>query len=414
MFVTNRYPAGMRLPPPFPSESALPAGTNVFNPEDTNEVIEVEALATNEFPIAAQPQSPAADVLLALSKYDSTIEELRQASRLPHSRFPLNYDEQMPWEIWNPASESLKSCAVVLQLRATAELASDQNEKALADIKLALRLAESIHSEPFLISQDVRTSIINFVLQPIWEGLVRHRWSDAQLSELDSGLSKLDFLSDCAFAARAECALGLKIIDRCRLTHNKEVFQGGCEGEEFDFQTRLEMFLMSSFPSGWYYQGQRVICHAYMEGILPAVDLRQRVVAPGQFGLLMKPIYAAIDTITPWNFYAHFLLPAFQPVKYARVQTAVDCARLACALERYRHIHGEYPEMLDAVAPQFIGTIPHDIINGQPLHYRRTDDENFLLYSVGWDGKDDGGVPDKATPWPWKKEGDWVWQFPAK
>jgi hypothetical protein len=52
---------------------------------------QVEALATNEFPVAPQPQSAAADVLLALSQYDPVLEELRTASRLPYSRFPLNY-----------------------------------------------------------------------------------------------------------------------------------------------------------------------------------------------------------------------------------------------------------------------------------------------------------------------------------
>ncbi len=46
-------------------------------------------------------------------------------------------------------------------------------------------------------------------------------------------------------------------------------------------------------------------------------------------------------------------------------------ARMAIALERYRLAHGEFPESLDALAPQFMEKIPHDIINGQPLHYRR-------------------------------------------
>ena len=38
------------------------------------------ATKTNLFPVAAQPQSPAEDVLVALSKYDSAIEELRAAA----------------------------------------------------------------------------------------------------------------------------------------------------------------------------------------------------------------------------------------------------------------------------------------------------------------------------------------------
>jgi hypothetical protein len=60
---------------------------------------------TNAFPVPAQPQSPAADVLLALSKYDAVIEELRAACRLPHSRYPINYDSESPY------LASLKGCA---------------------------------------------------------------------------------------------------------------------------------------------------------------------------------------------------------------------------------------------------------------------------------------------------------------
>src|ERR1035441_4673601 len=77
--------------------------------------------------------------------------------------------------------------------------------------------------------------------------------------------------------------------------------------------------------------------------------------------------------------------------KFAFAQASVDLARVACALERYRLANGKYPEMLDALAPQFIETLPHDIINGQPLHYRRTEAGQFILYSVGWNEKDDGG-----------------------
>ncbi len=69
--------------------------------------------------------------------------------------------------------------------------------------------------------------------------------------------------------------------------------------------------------------------------------------------------------------------------------------------------------------------IPPDVISGQPLKYRRTDDGRFVLYSVGWNQTDDGGKPgwpDKeAAPGGFWREfalktadGDWVWQYPAK
>ena len=78
--------------------------------------------------------------------------------------------------------------------------------------------------------------------------------------------------------------------------------------------------------------------------------------------------------------------------RFAYGQESVDLARVAIALERYRLAHGEFPESLDALAPQFMEKIPHDIINAQPLHYRRTADGQFVLYSVGWNETDDGGI----------------------
>jgi hypothetical protein len=82
----------------------------------------------------------------------------------------------------------------------------------------------------------------------------------------------------------------------------------------------------------------------------------------------------------------------------------VNEAIIACALERHRLAQGQYPGELAALVPQFMAKVPHDIITGQPLHYRRTDDGRFVLYSVGGDEKDDNG----------RANLDWVWTYPAK
>jgi hypothetical protein len=97
-------------------------------------------------------------------------------------------------------------------------------------------------------------------------------------------------------------------------------------------------------------------------------------------------------------------------------QTRVNEAIVACALERYRLAQGQFPESMEALSPRFLQKIPHDIITGAPLIYRRTADGQFILYSVGWNEKDDGGkvVMTKANqPSPDLTEGDWVWQYSA-
>jgi hypothetical protein len=102
--------------------------------------------------------------------------------------------------------------------------------------------------------------------------------------------------------------------------------------------------------------------------------------------------------------------------KTAYSQNAVNMARVAIALERYRLAHGEFPDSLDALAPQFMEKIPHDIINGEPLHYRRTDDGQFVLYSVGWNETDDGGEVGLTTNGSGvdNRKGDWIWRYPQK
>jgi len=124
------------------------------------------ATTTNEFPIPPQPQTPAKDVLLALSKYDSTLEELRQASQLPYSRFPLEYHKDDPAMVYLPHLAKFRQSAMFLQLRAAAELQSGQTDKAAADVKLMCYLVNAPRVEPFLISHLVRVGVLNLTLQP--------------------------------------------------------------------------------------------------------------------------------------------------------------------------------------------------------------------------------------------------------
>ena len=101
----------------------------------------------------------------------------------------------------------------------------------------------------------------------------------------------------------------------------------------------------------------------------------------------------------------------------ARAQVFLDEARVACALERYRMAHKQLPEELSALAPAFISKLPHDIIDGQPLRYRREADGGYVLYSVGWNGTDDHGTlvfkKSQHNPQVDSFEGDWVWQMPG-
>ena len=78
----------------------------------------------------------------------------------------------------------LKSLSQLTQLHALASLAAGRSGDALADVKLGLFLVQSIRVEPILISQLVRVSMFQLMLQPVWEGQVKHQWDEGQLQEL--------------------------------------------------------------------------------------------------------------------------------------------------------------------------------------------------------------------------------------
>jgi hypothetical protein len=359
------------------------------------------------------------------------IEELRAASRLPYSRFPLQYTNESPAAILLPHLAALKSCAQTLQLRSVAELQNGQPDKALEDVLLGLQLTDKIHTEPFLISHLVRIAMLQITLQPVWEGLAEHRWSDAQLVTLDAELAKLDFLPDYKLSMRGEMGMQGGEVDR--LHRHPEQLQdlgGWFDDEGNGSNPSLPGGLLGHLiPTGWFYQNQFRCAHMMVNYFIPVADVSQGTFSPKLARHGDDALMAETKTASPFNLLERLFIPALGSCarKFAYAQSSVDLARTAMALERYRLAHGDYPESLDALAPQFIEKVPHDVIGGGPLHYRRTSDPSpqssdaasgqFVLYSVGWNERDDGGVVvfnKGSTQAVNRDEGDWVWRYPSK
>ena len=366
---------------------------------------------TNGFPVPAQPQTPAEDVLLALSVFDPALEELRQASQRPYARMPLSYEkgfedvgDLLPWL----ARE--KRYIQFQELRVLAELEAGQSQKALDDLKLSLRLIESLRDQPFLISHLVRLAMMAYVIQPIYEGLAQHRWNDAQLAELETALAAQDFLADFQLAMRGERTCAIESFETQRLTREMRSETQIEDGKEVIVTNSLRLM-----PSAYFYQNELAFARMYEQYVLPLVDLTNRMVSVAAYNTIEADNKAHMKHYSPYAIQALTTFPAVSKAveKFAFAQASVDLTRVAIALERYRLAYGEYPASLDALAPQFIEKVPHDIINGEPLHYRLTDNGKFVLYSVGWNEKDDGGTvvltKEGAVD---RKKGDWVWKYP--
>ncbi len=280
-------------------------------------------------------------------------------------------------------------------MRAVSELDLGQADKSLDDLKLMLRLVDSIRNEPFFDSMIFRRVMLKYAIQPIMEGLIKHRWSDAALLQIDQELRKLDLLSDLQAASRAQRASVLATIDYSRRQRDYREYAGyPPDGFEWDYQTVLGAIGFHLIPTGWFYQVELGFAKTNQQWTLRMVDTENHLAFPQHeirlpwVGFIVRPW---------WLFLANgtYYQPEYPERRIIYLQESVDLARVACNLERHRLALGEYPATLAALSPRFMETIPHDIIGGQPLHYHRTADGNFLLYSVGWNEKDDGGEPMK-------------------
>ena len=76
-----------------------------------------------------------------------------------------------------------------------------------------------------------------------------------------------------------------------------------------------------------------------------------------------------------------------------RQRAGLRRAAVALAVERFRRQHGRWADQLSDLVPAFLHAVPTDPFDGAPLRYRH-DKEGVVIYSVGPDGKDNGGAFD--------------------
>jgi len=358
-------------------------------------------------------------VLEGLKVSETNLAELRSAARRPSVRYPVFYNLETPSPgILLPHLAHVKAACNHLELRACAALAAGQSENALEDVRLILYLADSFKDEPFLISYLVRIACLQLGVQPIWEGLAERRWSDVQLQELQKRL-QFDFLGALKRSKDGERAIGILTADLLRQNRYSVGDLWYSYGYLSDEPTAMASLVGRMAPHGWYYQERFNFCRLYENQLRGAFDAVKKRIFPSQIAIRSHELEKALDwghlgrtldAVIHHHFLATLLLPQLEtvPRKAAIAQATSDQAALACALERYRLANGQFPETLESLAPKYLSRLPNDPITGESYKYHRSDAGGFILYSVGWDERDDGGVRGKTRYDD--KNGDWVWE----
>ena len=337
---------------------------------------------------------------------------IREALKRPFARMDGDYSKPYGQPI--PNFIEVRVVAQTLASRAQCYLLLGQPDKALRELTLLHDLCRLLEAAPTgkpmtLVSAMIDVAVEGLYVNMVADGLQRNGWQGPQLIALQEQLKGIN-PAPFVFEAYRESPARI-----CRSAELLPLYQFMNIGGTPKWPDKICSWL---WPSGWTYQNM-VNVAVLEQKPLEGFDLANDTVAPRKFEEANREINSFLGHQSPYKLVAAITIPNFTKAEQATAhnQTLVNEAQIVCALERYRLAHGEFPGTLDALVPQFIEKLPHDLIGGQPLIYRRTNDGKFLLYSIGWNETDDGGqdvsskTPNGGIDFT---KGDWVWQYPVK
>lgn len=345
---------------------------------------------------------PAADIVRIFNQ-SPEIQELRIASLRPFSQCN---------SMTNVASDLIPSFVAIrkfvqgFSLVSKAELESGDCEEAARDSQVILKFADALRGNPTLVSRMIRVAVIGLYTQTFWEGWADQRWTDKQYEEFQKSFLTINLFEDFDEGFRG-AEWGIR-----ELMEGKPI--GGVlnavQRTPSKFTERLANLSIQAAPCGWYYQNL-VYYHRAMDTTRVGMDIRAQRYDSGLAETAAKHCEKFSKGLGPFTVLSHLAVPNYFKAREVCVhnQAFVNEAAIVCALERYRHAQGHYPAALSELSPKFIDSVPADVVGDQPMHYGVTD-AGFRLYSVGMDGKDNGGLSKDETS---SETRDWVWIKPA-
>ena len=321
-----------------------------------------------QFPRSPQTNEPSVDVLLALSKFDSELAQVREASRRPYSQFPVGHS-QSPLAP-NSHATVFRSLGEILQLRAIAYLVQGRTAEAIEDMRVIVRLADAVNSVPLTESQSGRSALLASAIQVAWEGLTAGRWSADQIAAIQGFVEPLNVLADYPKMMHNEMIQQIAAWDYWR-----SIITGEIQAQHDSLDRRIE-WLSPFYPAGWTYYHQIKAFQLYRDVMLPVVDVAQGKVLLHKAEAVLAAVERSDALLN--NVSDRYRLRS-AGIEFAQLQIWLNQAALACALERYRLSHGKYPETLDSLVPEYLSKLPRSVITGAPIEYRRTDQGQFTL-----------------------------------
>jgi hypothetical protein len=353
-----------------------------------------------------------------------------------HPVLDFNFDYQKGFDLLLPHLAPLKRSAQWLSASALYNLHQGNPKNACTDVRAMLALVKGETDERILISQLVRIAIAAIGASATWEILQDPNASDDGLAQLQQDWQSLDFIYSLERAFVYERAEHLPEYEQIRKSSDRfnklwgYFYTSDAPSGECFFPTKQRSLSLRKWDElqwrwFWSYQDEVRGLKAY-QVLIEATRLAEtnkdfRIAKSFADANLPQLIQERGSRDDLRNFFSQSTFGSNAALrKSARIETARNVVVAAIALKRYELRHHQLPATLEVLTPDLLKAVPIDCMDGEPLRYRPTGNDRFVLYSVGEDGKDDGGDPSlpkniQSSIFYWQNDRarDWVWPQPA-
>ncbi len=387
-----------------------------------------------------------------IAAVSNALAALRDGLRRPGIDYGVDYSAGFSTLL--PHLARNKTFAQWLRAASLHGLLETNHNASIESLRALAALAHLETNQVLLIEQLVRISCMQIGLSATWEALQAGGWTDAQLAALQHAWRDDHVMASVARSFEGERALGLMEIDRIAAGGYDQwmamMGMGGgppatpaSSGDLFDSVSELPKHAGSAFMRlvffpvwtfAWKDQDKLRLARYWQSGI----DAGRRQDKQWNWRAV-KASFAEDSAKVPQFKYdsetddGRSQLRAFDRIRFLvssfltgsdertlsrglNIQALRALTETAIAIRRWQIRHGALPATLQELTPEILPAVPVDPLDGKPLRYRPGTNGMFLLYSVGFDFKDDNGdarqVPNLSVI-QFEKGRDLVWPMPA-
>ncbi len=311
-----------------------------------------------------------------------------------------------------------RSTAQWLAASALNNIHNQAPELVTRDIQALCALANMHSDDPTLVNAMIRVAIAGIALSSTWEAIYGiTNWTEPDLKRLQTSLEQLDLLKVLEKGITGERNFGLANFESI-LNEESHFSMQGPTATPHPGEVIAETVWRNTVAN------EDVLFYLrFMQGYVEAArQLRKSQNYREMQRFISASSTSCEQTLGSWQKYRYVFsmisIPNFMrvPESPVRNETMRRFCMVAIALKRHQLLHGTLSSTLSELTPEFLPAVPIDPMDGQSMRYQLKSDGSYLLYSVGMNGKDEGGDPavDKAKKgadiWAGR---DAVWPQPA-